>query len=212
MSDYNKVLIRVTLPSGKKMPLNFIAPSYIKPDDKVVCNTSKGWIEGTVINIQKQRVEHHSFNKEVRIFNKNLLKTNNEEENKDMTNSIFNLVAVKNRSGYKTVCKSSYLPELGDTVAFQGNDGNLHVGEVVAVAQKGESFSVGGYQLGGFIAQHIELSNIKLEEEKEIEYKQTLSKLNAKKKQFEERALYEMLAKNDPEAQELLAHLDYLTK
>lgn len=200
---WNKVNARIKYKSGEYCAYA-LADSTVQVGDKCMCSLLCGYdAECIVLQIVKKGVSksgNHGLITKV-------IKPKNQEEI-EMINELFATITVESPHGRKTVCKALCPIKIGAEVVYESLDGSMHVGRISECIPAGEA-SKQGYT-GKYVVQAIDTAMRDQAERLESDYKATLTQLNIRKKQFEEHAVWEMLAEKDPEARTLLAKLDDL--
>jgi hypothetical protein len=197
---WNKVKASIHYKSGWYQAY-LLADSSLKVGDKARCLVLSGYEANCEI---RQIVQ-----KDVDMTNR-YAKTIGEpklEEDIKMVDQLFVTVVVKTNSGFIVRCKALCTFGLGTQVVYEGDDGDLHVGTVLHCTPAGELIEGTQYKQASFIAQVVDTTNIDICKDKLKDYNDTMAQLKARKKQFEENEIYEMLAQKDPKARELLDSL-----
>lgn len=201
---WNKVYARIKYKSGEHCAYA-IADSTVQVGDKCICSLLSGYNAECVIQqIVKENIKGHLDN-HAKIIK--VIEPKNQEEI-EMINELFATVTVESPHGRKTVCKALCPIDISTEVVYESLDGSMHVGTVIDCIQAGEASKQ--VYTGKYVVQIIDTAMRDQAEMLESDYKATLTQLNLRKKQFEERAIWEMLAEKDPEARTLLAKLDDL--
>jgi hypothetical protein len=203
---WNIVKARIKYKSGIYEAKAYADTSYTV-GDKVKCLVVSGQYETwcTILEIVQANVK----------LRKDIVRTIGtaekiSKEDKSMVDEIFVTVIVESR-GYKTRVRATESFPIETLVAYEGTDNNLHVGSVVQCIPAGTVYdNQRGVQVGGFVACVVITDILSRCKGLEANYTTTMSQLKARKKLFEEQAIWEMLAEKDPVAKELFETLKKL--
>lgn len=201
---WNKVCVMIVSANGHKTPLHFIVNADIHIGDAVICHTRKGIKEGTVVSLVQADVHHTETNCQV-----DKAKSQKEQNSMKM-NELFPVAVVENRRGYKTLCKMLIPLPVDTEVVYEGDDECKHVGVIRKTFPVCAEINKKNMQIGGFVVTLVEDTGINEAKRKEEQYRDLQVELESRKRVFEQRSIYELLAEKDPRAHEILDSMDNL--
>ena len=221
MNNWNRVLIACSTNSGRTIDLHYIVQADLIVGDLVLCESIKGPLQGKIISVEKCNVKHSDKHKKVKKLDPEEVEQGEEENN--MLQSIFKVVKVQhNSSSRENYVYTSLDVVPGDIVVYQANQErsfnpniedpniegsfrlsvNWHVGIVKEIYSPNSCKKPVNHD--AFIVQKINTEQYFRDlatKERAISIK---NKLDAKRKEFEQMQIYEMLAAADPSAKALL--------
>ena len=221
MSNWNRVIISCSKDNGRTINLHYIVQADLIVGDRVICESVKGPLQGKIVSIEKRNVKHSDTHKKVKKVDPKEIEQGEEENN--MLQSIFKVVKVQHNScSRENYVYTSLNVVPGDIVVYQANQErsfnpniedphvkesfslsvNWHVGIVKEVYSPNSCKKQ--VKPDAFIVQKINTEQYFSDlatKDRAISIK---NKLDAKRKEFEQMQIYEMLAAADPSAKALL--------
>ena len=221
MNNWNLVLIACSTNSGRTIDLHYIVQADLIVGDLVLCESIKGPLQGKIVSVEKRNVKHSDTHKKVKKLDPEEVEQGEEENN--MLQSIFKVVKVQhNSSSRENYVYTSLDVVPGDIVVYQANQErsfnpntknpcveesfrlsvNWHVGIVKEIYSPGSGNK--HVNPDAFIVQKITAEQYFSDLATKDRVIAIKNKLDAKRKEFEQMQVYEMLAAADPSAKALL--------
>ena len=221
MNNWNRVLIACSTNSGRTINLRYIVQADLIVGDLVICESIKGPLQGKIVSVEKCNVTHSDNHKKVKKLDPEKVEQLEEENN--MLQSIFKVVKVQhNSSSRENYVYISLNVVPGDIVVYQANQErsfnpniedphikesfrlsvNWHVGIVKEVYSPNSCKKQ--VNPDAFIVQKINTEQYFSDLSTKDRAISIKNKLDAKRKEFEQMQIYEMLAAADPSAKALL--------